>query len=284
MKIAICTHSPGFGVMPNELAQSVETRGLDALLFADHTHIPATPNTTAILGSFPKDGAVPPYAYVLDPFVAMTAAAAATTTLRVGTGVCLIPERDPIVTAKAIASIDLLSNGRVLFGIGAGWIPEEMANHGTDPARRWAVMNERIEAMRQIWTRDEAEFHGTHVAFDPIQSWPKPVQKPYPPILVGGEGTRVFDRVLAYGDEWMPEGRAPVDDLGRRITELQRRAADAGRTPIPVNVFSPPARRDHLERLREIGVHRVFLQVPWQERSEIERFLDEAAALSAALT
>jgi len=131
----------------------------------------------------------------------MTYAAAATTTLRLGTGVCLMPQREPIATAKTVASLDLLSHGRVLFGVGAGWIPEEIANHGIDPAARWAVMDERVQAMREIWTHDEAEYHGRHVDFDPIWSWPKPAQQPHPPILVGGAGKGVIRRVLAYGDE-----------------------------------------------------------------------------------
>ena len=151
----------------------------------------------------------PPYAHTYDLFVSLSYAAAATEKLLVSSGVCLVSQRDPIATAKAVATLDVLSGGRVLFGVGAGWVPEETANHGVDPARRWSVMNERVEAMRLIWTDGEAGFHGNHVDFERIWSWPKPHQRPYPPILVGGEGKGVLRRVLAYGDEWMPEGRAP---------------------------------------------------------------------------
>src|ERR1700683_2496690 len=161
------------------------------------------------------------YAHTFDLFVAVTAAVTATSRLRVGSGICLVIERDPITTAKEVASVDHLSGGRFEFGVGAGWNREEMANHGTDPRRRMAIMAERIKAMKAIWTEDEASFHGEHVSFERIWSWPKPAQRPHPPILVGGNGPTVHDRVLDFGDVWMPNH---ADDVVERIGELRRRA------------------------------------------------------------
>jgi len=231
-----------------------------------------------------QDEVVPPYARIYDLFVALAWAAAVTERLLLGTGICLIPERDPITTTKQVASVDVLSGGRLLFGVGAGSVPEETANHGVDPARRWSVMNERIEAMRRIWTQDEAEFHGEHVDFGPIYSWPKPAQRPYPPILVGGEGKGVVRRVLAYGDERMPEGRAPVEVLAPRIARLHEACAAGRGDSIPVTVFNPPARRDYLERLRQAGVGRVVLMAPSADAGEVERVLDQFGPLVDALS
>jgi probable F420-dependent oxidoreductase len=189
-----------YAVDPRVLARMVEQRGFESLFFPEHTHIPASRETP-----YPPGGELPDmYSHTYDPFVALTAAAAATERLLVATGICLVVERDPIVTAKEVASLDRLSGGRLLFGVGAGWSREEMANHGTDPHRRFSLMRERLEAMKAIWTQDEASYHGEHVEFDRIWSWPKPVQKPHPPVLVGGNGPKVLDRVVAFGDEWMP--------------------------------------------------------------------------------
>jgi probable F420-dependent oxidoreductase len=256
---------------PNELAPLAEERGFEALIFPEHTHMPVghTP--------FPSGGDVPRrYMRTLDPFVAMTAAALASERLLVGTGICLVPQRDPIHTAKEIASVDVLSGGRVLFGVGAGWNLPETANHGTDPNRRFRVMRERIEAMKAIWTQDEASYRGRHVNFDALWSWPKPVQKPHPPIVVGGAGPRVLERVLAYGDEWMPNRDR---DLAYRIEELQRRAAQEGRDPIPVSYFGAEPTRSAVAALEEAGVSRVFFGLPSAPRDAVERALDEAAAL-----
>ena len=204
---------------PAELARMAEERGFESLLFPEHTHIPASRDTP-----YPAGGELPPeYSRTYDPFVALMAAAAATERLLIGTGICLVIERDPIITAKEVASLDQLSGGRFLFGVGAGWNVEEMRNHGTDAGRRFGIMRERIEAMKTIWAEDEATYHGEHVDFDRIWSWPKPVQRPHPPILVGGNGPHVLDRVLAFGDEWMPN-RLPDDQIIPRFQELRRRA------------------------------------------------------------
>src|ERR671933_2285814 len=205
---------------PVELGLLAEERGFESLWFPEHTHIPASRETP-----WPGGRDLPQqYWHTYDPFVALSAVAQATERLKLGTGICLVIERDPITTAKEVASLDQLSGGRFLFGIGAGWNREEMQNHGTDPRRRFSLMRERIEAMKAIWASDEAEYHGEHVDFDPIWSWPKPVQRPHPPVVVGGNGEKVLDRVLDYGDEWMPNvGREGIDSLAARIRELQER-------------------------------------------------------------
>src|SRR5215210_8276250 len=185
---------------PAEVARITEERGFGALFFTEHTHIPVARATPWGGGAeLPRH-----YWRCLDPFVALTAAAGATTTLRLGTGVCLVPQRDPIVTAKEVATLDLLSGGRFEFGVGAGWNREEIENHGTDFSRRFGILRERVEAMKAIWTSEEAAYHGRHVTFSGLAAWPKPVQRPHPPVLVGGNGPKVLDRVLTYGDVWFP--------------------------------------------------------------------------------
>jgi probable F420-dependent oxidoreductase len=216
------------------------------------------------------------YSRTYDPFVALTAAAASTSRLLIGTGICLVIERDPIITAKEVASVDQLSGGRFLFGVGAGWNVEEMRNHGTDPAHRFGVMRERIEAMKAIWTSDEATYGGRHVNFDRIWSWPKPVQRPHPPILVGGNGPRVLDRVLAYGDEWMPN-RVQDDEMIERLGVLAARAREAGRSPVPVTVMGLMRDPTRIERLERAGVHRGVFWVP-SVAEEIEQAMDRYAA------
>ena len=216
---------------PGEIARMAEQRGFDCLLFPEHTHIPVSRESP-----YPGGGELPPeYSRTYDPFVASTAAAATTERLLIGTGICLVIERDPIVTAKEVASVDRLSGGRFLFGVGAGWNAEEMRNHGTDPGTRFGLMRERVEAMKAIWTEDEASYSGRYVNLEPIWSWPKPAQRPYPPVLVGGNGPRVLERVLAFGDEWLPNS-APVDVLVARVAELNSRASELGRNAVPVSV------------------------------------------------
>src|SRR6266536_3220870 len=209
-------------IAPVELGRAAEEAGFDALFLPEHTHIPASRESPWSGGAaLPRE-----YSHTLDPFVALSAIAATTERLRLGTGIALIVERDPIVLAKEGATLDLLSGGRFELGIGAGWNHEEMANHGTDPATRIRVMRERALAVREIWTQDEASFHGEFVDFERIWSWPKPVQRPHPPIWIGGTGPRVVDRVLEFGDGWFPN-MSDLEELGARVAELQRRAADA---------------------------------------------------------
>jgi probable F420-dependent oxidoreductase len=272
-----------YAIPPAELGQLAEAHGFESLLLPEHTHIPASRRSP-----YPGGGELPrEYSHTYDPFVALATVAAATERIKIGTGICLVVERDPIVTAKEVASLDRLSGGRFLFGVGAGWNREEMENHGTDPRRRFSLMRERIEAMKAIWAEDDAEYHGEHVDFDPIWSCPKPVQEPHPPILVGGNGEKVLDRVVAYGDEWMPNvGREGLDSLARRIPELQEKARAAGRDEIPVSAFGAPRDLETVERLREIGFHRLFWYVPPEPRDavepRVERYAERARQLEAA--
>jgi probable F420-dependent oxidoreductase len=237
---------------PGPLARMVEERGLESLFFAEHTHIPASRESP-----WPGGAELPrKYSHTYDLFVALTAAAAATSRLRVGSGVCLVIERDPITTAKEVASIDHLSGGRMEFGVGAGWNREEMANHGTNPRTRMRLMRERIEAMKAIWTQDEASYEGEFVSFDRIWSWPKPVQRPHPPVLVGGDGPTVLDRVIAFGDAWFPNyARAGGRE---RLAELHARAD----RPIEVQVIGAPADPAALERIAELGCRRAVHWIP----------------------
>jgi probable F420-dependent oxidoreductase len=258
---------------PGAMARLVEERGHESLFFPEHTHIPASR-----LSPYPGGDELPRrYSHTYDLFVALTAAAVATTRLRVGSGVCLLIERDPITTAKEVASIDVLSGGRMEFGVGAGWNREEMAHHGTDPRVRMAVLAERVGAMKAIWTEDEATYQGAYVAFERVWSWPKPAQRPHPPILVGGYGPTVLDRVLAFGDAWFPN-YGPVDLLDR-IRELRARAD----RPIEVQVMGAPADPLALAELAEAGVRRVVHWVPSATRGPVERSLDRFETAVAEL-
>jgi probable F420-dependent oxidoreductase len=262
-----------YAIDPAELGRAAEAAGFEALFFAEHTHIPVSRDTPR-----PGGGELPRrYWHTIDPFVALTAVAAVTERLRIGTGICLVVERDPIVTAKAVASVDLLSGGRFEFGVGAGWNREEMRNHGTDPERRFSLMRERIEAMKEIWTQDEPEYHGEHVDFEPIWSWPKPVQQPHPPVLVGGTGPKALDRVLRFGDEWMPNRVADPSDLGPRVAELRERA---GRH-VPVTYFGADPDDAFVDKLAAAGVDRTLLQLPDAGADDVLPLVDRYAELAA---
>jgi probable F420-dependent oxidoreductase len=259
---------------PSELAVMAEERGFECLLFPEHTHIPASRESP-----WPGGSELPPhYSRTYDPFVALTAAGAATDRLLIGTAICLVIERDPITTAKEVASLDALSGGRFLFGVGAGWNLEEMCNHGTEPSTRFRLMRERIEAMKAIWTQDEASYSGDHVSFERIWCWPKPAQKPHPPILVGGDGPHVLDRVLAYGDEWMPN-RVGDEELAVRIGELQSRAAEVGRGRIPVTVVVAAPDTARIDRLVEAGVDRTVFWLPQESAEAVEAGFDRYAGV-----
>ncbi len=251
------------GIGPGAIARLLEEHGFESLFFAEHTHIPASRESP-----WPGGGELPrKYSHTYDLFVAATAAVAATSRLRVGSGVCLVIERDPIVTAKEVASVDHLSGGRFEFGIGAGWNREEMSNHGTDPRTRMRLLGERVEAMKAIWSEDEASYHGEFVNFDRIWSWPKPAQRPHPPILVGGDGPTVLDRVLAFGDAWFPNYRGA--DTLERAAELRSRAD----RPIEFQVFTAGAGAKDLEALAEAGCTRVCRWLPSGNRSKVESAL-----------
>jgi probable F420-dependent oxidoreductase len=259
---------------PGEVGRLVEERGLGAMFVAEHPHMPR--DTVREVER--------KYYRSLDPFVTLTAAAATTTTLRLGFGIMLLPQRDPITTAKAIASLDVVSGGRVEVGIGAGWNVPEIENHGTPFGKRFGVMRERAEAMKAIWTEDEASYHGRYVNFDHIMSWPKPAQKPHPPLWIGGLGEKVIDRVLRYGDGWFPNSRDPEGDrLAERIAELRRRGEEAGRGRIPVTHFGTTIDPAVVEELESAGVDRVLFMLPSSGRAELERAADEAAAVAERL-
>lgn len=258
-------------ISPADVARLAEARGHESLFFPEHTHIPADRQSP-----WPGGRELPrKYAHTFDLFVAVTAAVTVTSRLRVGSGICLVIERDPITTAKEVASVDYLSGGRFEFGVGAGWNREEMANHGTDPRRRMDLLRERVEAMKAIWAQDEASYAGQHVTFDRIWSWPKPAQRPHPPVLVGGNGPGVLDRVLAFGDAWFPNhGRSGVLD---RVAELRSRAS----RPVELMVMGVPAEAKVLEEYAAAGFRRAVHWLPSAPRGPVERALDRFEAAVA---
>jgi probable F420-dependent oxidoreductase len=261
-------------VTPGAFARLVEERGHRSLFFAEHTHIPASRDTP-----YPGGGELPrKYTHTYDLFVALTAAAAATSSLRIGSGICLVVERDPIITAKEVASLDHLSGGRFEFGVGGGWNREEMRNHGTDPRTRMRLMQERIEAMKAIWTEDDASYHGEFVHFDRIWSYPKPAQRPHPPILVGGNGPTVLDRVLAFGDAWFPNYTR--GDIMARVNELRARAD----RPIAVMAMGVPADPAVLERLQQAGFRRAVHWIASSNRAGVESALERWETAIAEVT
>ncbi len=279
MKFGLTIFPTAETIQPAALGRLAESHGFESLWFPEHTHIPVSRETP-----YPGGGELPDeYARIYDPFVALTAAAAATERLLVGTGICLIVERDPITTAKEVATIDRVSGGRFLFGVGAGWNLEEMANHGTDPQSRFSLMRERIEAMKEIWTGDEASYHGRHVDFEPIWSWPKPVQRPHPPILVGGNSGGALDRVVALADEWIPNPETRLRELPDRIADLQGRAAAAGRGRIPVTFYAVKPEAEALRRFAAAGVDRAVFYLPPAPAEQIEPYVEHLAELAGSL-
>ena len=270
MKFGIAIFPTDYAISMAELAPAVEEAGFESLWVAEHSHIPTSRATP-----YPAGGELPRmYMHTMDPFVALTAAAVASKTLKVGTGICLLIERDPIHTAKEAASLDAISNGRFLFGIGGGWNREEMADHGTVFETRWKLLRERVEAVKAIWAQEEAEYHGEMVDFGPMWCWPKPVQKPHPPVLLGGNGPNVLKRVVAYADEWMPNRGAAL----QRIPELREMEQAAGRGHIPVTFYPRDTAAD-IERAAESGVERCIYYVPADGRAPALTKLNELARL-----
>lgn len=268
-----------YSIRPDDLARLLEDRGFESMWVPEHTHIPASR-----LSPFPGGTDLPKmYWHTHDPFLALTAAAAATTSLKLGTGICLMIERDPIITAKEVASLDQLSGGRFMFGIGGGWNAEEMGNHGTDFKARWRLLRERILAMKEIWTQDEPEYHGEFVDFDKIWAYPKPAQKPHPSIIMGGDGPTTFDRVVEYCDGWMPvgSGSASGPSLAEKIALLKRQASEAGRDPDSISITSFGTRPDPavVRSMEAAGVERVVFSLPSEERDDILPLIDEYAKL-----
>jgi probable F420-dependent oxidoreductase len=255
---------------PVTLAKMVEERGFESFFVTEHTHVPTDRRTPYPAGiPLPRE-----YYRIYDPFVTLGAAASATTTLKLGTAICLVVERDPITTAKEVATLDRVSGGRVIFGVGAGWLLEEMENHGTDPDRRFGILKERMLAMKAMWTKEEPEFHGRYVDFDPIFSWPKPIQDPHPPVLVGGNGRTVYERVIAYGDGWLPNRIGDDEKIIARVEKMRRLGEEAGRGPIPTSLQLPPRDAKLLERYEQAGVERAIYMLPHADEAEVERKLD----------
>jgi probable F420-dependent oxidoreductase len=275
MQFAIAYFPTHDAMGPAPLAQMIEERGQESLFVAEHSHTPASRDS-----AYPGGGELPrKYNHTYDPFVALTAAATVTTRLRIGTGVCLINQRDPIISAKEVASLDDISGGRFEFGVGAGWNREEMRNHGTDPRTRMKLVAERVHAMQQIWTHDSASFHGDFVNFDDIWMWPKPAQRPHPPVLVGGGGPTVLDRVLDFGDAWFPNWGEVAGDLEARTRELRDRAD----RPIEVMVMGAPADAAVLARCETLGVSRVTHWLPSAGRGPVEAALERWESAIAEL-
>ncbi len=279
MKYGAYMFSTDYAIRPDDLARGLEERGFESLWLPEHTHIPASRKSP-----WPGGGPLPrEYWHTLDPFVALGAAAAVTTRLKLATGICLVIERDPITLAKEVASLDWVSRGRVIFGIGGGWNAEEMANHGTAFESRWKLLRERIEAMKAIWTQDEAEYHGTFVHFDKLWAWPKPVQRPYPPIVMGGSGPHARQRAVDFDGHWMPiVGRDPLDEA---IADLKVRAETAGRDPatVTVSLFGASSSEGKLAAWRDLGVARAVFSLPSAGRDTVLPLLDRYAEVAARI-
>jgi probable F420-dependent oxidoreductase len=261
-----------------ELAEALEARGFESVWAPEHSHIP-----TSRKSPWPGGGELPKVYYeAMDPFVSLTAAAVATKTLKLGTGVCLVQQRDPIQTAKLVASIDQVSSGRFLFGVGGGWNAEEMADHGTEFRTRFKLMRERIEAMKEIWTKTKAEYHGEMVDFPEMMAWPKPVQKPHPPIIVGGAFPHAARRAVRYGDGWGPfTGRPPYGDVDEYLPRFRQMLSEAGRDPksAHVTLFGATEDADRLAHYRDLGIARVVVMLPSAKSDTVLPILDRWAEL-----
>lgn len=269
-----------YSISPGDLAWALESRGFESLWAAEHSHIPLSRKSPwGGGGELPKQ-----YYDVMDPFVTLTAAAAVTKKLLLGTGVCLINQRDPIQTAKLAASIDQVSGGRFLFGVGNGWNQDEMENHGTVFATRHKLVRERIEAMKAIWTQSKAEYHGEFVNFDPMMTWPKPVQKPHPPIIVGGAFPYAARRAVRYGDGWIPLAGRPgqYGDVFDYVPKFREMLAEAGRDPaaFPISLFGSAQDTDTLKRYRDLGIVRIVVSLPAAKEDVILPLLDRWAGLA----
>ena len=274
MKFGVATFITDEGIRPDVLGRALEERGFSSLFIAEHSHIPVLRESP-----YPGGGELPrKYYRTLDPFVALTAAAVVTSRLVLGTGIALLPQRDVIHTAKQVASLDVVSDGRAAFGVGVGWNREEVRNHGTDPATRGALMDEQLAALIQIWTTEQAEYHGEHVDFDPIHLWPKPVQQPHPPIYVGGESPAALRRLASCGDGWLPRGRTPPSE----ITRVREWLAGRGRDDVRFTVFGADTDDRGLDGFAEAGVEEITLSLDTLPEGDTLRSLDTLAAVAAA--
>jgi probable F420-dependent oxidoreductase len=267
-----------YSMSPAALGRALEERGFESVWAPEHSHIPLSRKS-----SFPSGGEVPKQYYdVMDPFVTLTAAAAATTKLKLGTGVCLVIQRDTIQTAKLVASLDQVSGGRFLFGIGGGWNQDEMEDHGTVFATRFKKMREQIAAMKAIWTETKPEYHGDIVDFPPMMTWPKPVQKPHPPVIIGGAFPYAARRAIRYADGWIPHSRRPqYEDVTDYLPQFRQMLAEAGRDPaeVPVTVWGVQPDYDRVRRYEEQGVARGVLQLAPEPADKTLPILDRWAEL-----
>jgi probable F420-dependent oxidoreductase len=278
MRVGITYFPADYGIDVRELARAAEARGFESLFFPEHTHIPVSRRTP-----YPGGGELPKvYWHTHDPFVSLSFAASATKKLLIGTGVCLIPQHDPIVTAKSVASLDQLSGGRFLFGIGGGWNVEEMGNHGAKYETRFKLLRERVLAMKALWTQDEASFHGEMVNFDPVWMYPKPKQKPHPPILLGGSTDYTLKRVVEFCDGWFPIALRGFN-AAESVARLRQAASAAGRdfSTLSITAFGASADKAALEECDKAGIQRALLMIPDQSRDEILRVLDQYAPFAA---
>ena len=259
-----------------ELAKELEDRGFESLFLCEHTHIP-----TSRKSPFPGGGELPQhYIRTHDPFVALSFAASVTKKLMLGTGICLVIQRDPIVTANTIASLDMLSNGRFIFGAGGGWNLEEMENHGTDPKTRFKLLREQLLAMKAMWTEEEASFHGDYVNIEPSWCYPKPIQKPHPPIILGGETVHTLRRIVEFCDGWLPRA-GPAGAPAETMAKLKAVADEAGRdmSTLSTTIFRPQPDAALLAEYEQEGATRVLLEMPSVGRDEALKKLDEYATL-----
>jgi probable F420-dependent oxidoreductase len=281
MKIGAVMFFTTDSMRPAPLARALEERGFESLWVPEHTHIPSSRKS-----EYPSGGAlIRPYYDIMDPFLVLNAAATVTTKLKIGTGIALIVQRDPIVTAKEVSTIDQLSNGRFLFGVGNGWNQDEIENHGTAFKSRHKLARERIEAMKAIWANEEPEYHGEFVNFDKMKQWPKPYQKPHPPIIVGGRLAYAAKRAFRYGDGWIPRDDWLESEGIESIHTFRKMAADAGRDPksLPISIFRHPDNLDRLKLCRDLGIDRVVFTLPAEKEDKIAPILDRWSELKRQL-
>ena len=259
MNVGVSVPLPAYWIDPGAMARKAEELGFESFWCAEHPVMPVR-TTSRFPGS--ADGVIPEaYAHFVDPFVALARASGMTSRIKLATGIVLVPERHPLLLAKEVSTLDLFSGGRFLFGIGAGWLKEETEMFGGDFAHRWTQTRESILAMKELWTKPEAEFHGKYYDFPPVKSNPKPAQKPHPPVLLGGAATNVLERVVAWGDGWLPNRITPEQLRDQRAT-LDRLAKDAGRDPgkLTISVYGQPADRDLVRGLLDAGATRVIVR------------------------
>lgn len=277
MEIGAIIFATEYTIPIDELARELEQRGFGSLVLPEHTHIP-----TSRISPWPGGAELPrEYSNTYDPFVALSFAAAATKTLKLATGICLVAQRDPIVTAKSVASLDVLSGGRVIFGIGGGWNVEEMNHHGVEYKTRFKQLREHVLAMKSLWTEEEASYSGDFVNFGPTWCWPKPAQKPHPPVIIGGETDYTINRVIEFGDGWLPRA-SPNFDPTEGMKRLRQAADKAGRdmSSLSVTVFRAPPDAQVLESYAQAGIARSLLMLPTADRDTVLRLLDEYTPLA----